>query len=194
MARRAIVAIPVRDQLELFLARADELASTRLLRAGFNASFNINWDHAQGTIFQTHEPDEDDLRAFLLTFRQFISNDEPVYLFKIYSLCYQHITNEELKANLVESRRSWQQELRQGGIRLNLKGRDISPEEVTNLWVNGYYFHNDHEKMLMLKSLLPHEHMLVRHIFLDHMIEATRRVMYVGRIVNIALREGLLRT
>lgn len=182
----------VQEQLELFVYRVDELRNTRLLKNGFNPSFSMNWHHLNGMRFQTRVPDDEDLRSYLLTFRQFISNDEPVYLFKIYNLCHQHITSDRLKTDLIESRKSWVKELQQGGIHLNYNGRQFTPEELTRLWINGFYFHSDYEMLRLLKGLLPHEHMLVKHIFLNHLIEATKRVLFVGNLIRFALKEGFV--
>jgi hypothetical protein len=180
------------EQLELFVARASDLENSRLLRNDFNPSFSIRWDRVQGLRFESTEPDEEDLRSFLLTLRQFISNDEPIYLFKVYNLCHQHITSDELKGYLIEARQAWSQQLKQGGIRLIVNGQEISPEYITNLWINGYYFHNDPVKMRTLRSLLPHERTLIRQVFLDHMAEATRQVLYVAFIIRVASKESLL--
>ena len=98
-----------------------------------------------------------------------------------------------LKENLLEARQAWKDELKRGGIHLNFNERDIRPEYLTNLWINGYYFHDEPEKYRKLKSLLPHESMLVRHIFLDHVIEATRQILYLAFIMKVAFREGLFK-
>lgn len=188
--RGSSASLSIREQLELYTARVEQLWRTRLLQNGLSPSFSMKWDYVQGLRFESSVIDEDDLRSFLLTFRQFISNDEPVFLFRVYNLCYQHFTSDELKEYLVKSRETWQQELQRGGIRLNYNGHNLSPEEITRIWINGFYFHNDPEMRRMLESLLPHENMLVRHIFLDHVTEATKRVIYVARLIIIALREG----
>ncbi|OQX02664.1 MAG: hypothetical protein BWK80_57430, partial [Desulfobacteraceae bacterium IS3] len=57
--------------------------------------------------FKIQEPDEDDLRSFLLTFRHFFSQDEPIFLSKILNLCYQHITDNFIKNELIEIRKLW---------------------------------------------------------------------------------------
>src|ERR1051326_6379380 len=167
-----------RELLELFVARAEELERSRLLVNGFSPSFSMNWDRMSGVRFESSQPDEEDLRSYLVTFRKFISDREPLYLFKIHNICFQHLVSDKLRNNLIEARQAWQKELKQGGIHLNFNERDIRPEYITNLWINGYYFHDEPEKYRKLKSLLPHENMLVKHIFLDHVIEATRQILY----------------
>jgi hypothetical protein len=71
----------VLDQLELYVvAKVDEIADTRLIRKGFNPDITMSWNKMQGLRFESRESDEDDLRSFLVTFRQFISDKELVYL------------------------------------------------------------------------------------------------------------------
>jgi len=180
-----------REQLELFVTRAEEMQASRLLVNGFNPSFSMKWDRMSGTRFESEEPDADDLRSFLMIFRRFISDREQLHLFKIYNICLKHLMSGTLKDNLFEAREAWKNELKRGGIHLTFNDRDIRPEYLTDLWINGYYFHDDAEKLRKLMSLLPHENMLVKHIFLDHVIGATRQVLYVAFIIRAAFREGL---
>ena len=183
----------VHAQLELFTARVDELRNTRLIRKGFNPGITISWRRMQGMRFQSQGPDEEDLRSFLLTFRQFISNDEPVFLNRIYNLCQRCITSEQMKGYLIKSREAWKQAHRSSGIKLIFNKRELTPEFVTDLWINGYYFHNDARKVSMLKRLLPHESMLVRNQFLNYLVDATRHVLYVGNVITVALKENLFK-
>ena len=183
----------VREQLELFNARVEELRNSRLIRKGFNPAITISWDRMQGLRFQSEEPDEEDLRSFLLTFRQFISEGEPVFLNRICNLCLRSLTSDELKGYLVESREAWRQAQRSSGVKLIHNNQELTPEYVTDLWINGYYFHSDGDKLSRLKQLLPHEGMLVRNQFLSYLVDATRQVIYVGNVVTIALKENLFK-
>ena len=64
-----------REQFELFVARAEELRRTRLVAKGFEPGIRLRWDAFEGLRFQSSQPDEEALRSFLLTFRQFVSRD-----------------------------------------------------------------------------------------------------------------------
>lgn len=184
--------INVTEQLGLFRFRAKQLEEARLLRNSASFGLTIRASSTEGMSFSSQEPDEEDLRSFLLSFRQFILNDDPVYLFKIYNLCQKHITSDKLKKYLVQSREAWKKGLKKGGINLIFNEREITPEYVIDLWINGWYFHNDIEKLTKLQRLLPHEHMLVRQHFLSSLLEATWHVLYVAHIVTVALRDGLV--
>lgn len=188
--KKSLAAYSERSQLELFLFRTDQLQNTRLIKSGFKPSFSMSYDRMTCVQFSSKTPDDDDLRSFLTILRQFISQEEPIYLFKIYNLCQQKLLNDNLKHNLVKAREIWQGELKRGGISLIFNGRPVTPERITDLWINGFYFHNDIDKINTLRRLLPHENMLVRHIFLNHLVEATRNILYVAFIINVAFHEG----
>ena len=181
------------EQLKLFNARSEELRNTRLIRNGFNPAISIQWNNMQGLRFNSREPDEDDLRSFLITFRQFISVKEPVFLYIIYQLCQLHLISDELKGCLIKSREAWKKAQKNTGIKLTINGLELTPEYVTDLWINGYYFHNNSKKMFELKRLLPQESMLVRNHFLNFLVDATRQILYVSNIITIALKEDLFK-
>lgn len=179
------------DQLRLYQARVHELTDTRLVRGGFNPGLTINFDRMNGLQFASREPDSDDLRSFLLTFRMFMSDQEPVFLYRIYNLCHQHLRSEELKGYLVESRKAWTYAQKDGRGSLVFNDRTLTPEYITDLWINGIYFHSHERKRAILLSLMPHERMLLRHHFLSFLVDGTRQVFYTANIINAAFKEGL---
>lgn len=183
----------IREQLELYKARAEELRHTYLIRRCFNPSITIKWDRMQGLRFESKEPNEEHLRSFLITFRQFISNEEPVFLYRIHNLCQQYLTSDELKGYLVTARKAWKETQKNTGLKLIFSGHELTPEYVTDLWINGFYFHNDQKKRSILKSLLPHERMFVRNQFLNFLMEGTRQVLYLSNIITYALKEDLFK-
>jgi hypothetical protein len=183
----------VYEQFLLFKARAEELRNTRLIRESFNPGITISWNRMQGLRFKSREPNEESLRSFLLTFRQFILNDEPVFLYKVYNLCQKHLMSDKLKDYLSKSREIWKQEHKSAGIKLVYNEREFTPEYITDLWINGYYFHSDTNKLCILNKLLPHERMLVKNQFLNFLLDATRQVLYVANIIKVALKEGYFR-
>ncbi len=182
------------ERLALFKTRAEELTCTRLITKGFNPGITIKWKRMQGLRFESREPDEEDLRSFLLTFRQFVSDAEPIFLNRVYNVCEQCLTSDELKGYLHESREEWRKAFTGAGIKLVYNEKEVTPEYVMDLWINGHYFHSDPEKASALRRLLPDEKLLTRHRFLDLLVDATRQVLYVGHVITVALREGLVKS
>jgi len=180
----------VSEQFLLFRAKAEELRNTRLIRESFNPGITIKWNRMQGLRFKSREPNEENLRSFLLTFRQFILDDEPVFLYRIYNLCQKHLTSDKLKNYLSKSREIWKQSLKSADVTLIYNRRELTPEYITDLWINGFYFHSDMNKLRILNQLFPHERILVKNQFLNFLLYATRQVLYVDNIIKVALKEG----
>lgn len=182
----------VREQLELFVYRAEELSESRLLRY-IDTSLQITFTN-QKVEFKSSNPDKVELRSFLMTFRQFISNNEPVHIYRIHNVCIQHFTSDELMKRLVEARENWKRNIMNQGCILNLEGEDYTPEELTDCWINGFYFHNDADQFNLLRRLVPHARLLAQSFFLNHMMGATALVFFYAGNIKIALREGLIKT
>lgn len=75
---------------------------------------------------------------------------------------------------------------------LNLNGRDYTPEKITDLFINGWYFHSDEAKAVELHELTAGAEPVSRHIFLDYLLEATSHATYVGSVVREALHHDLV--
>src|SRR5262245_39702055 len=102
--------------IDRFLEKVEELESTRLLRNGFSVSLNISCDDTRGLSAEVTPVDDDDLRSFITVFRHFISNDEPMFLYKVFNTCHQYLNNDSLKAELIEIRKFWGNALKKNGI------------------------------------------------------------------------------
>lgn len=181
------------DQLNLFVTRTEELLNSRVIKSGFNSNFTISFAEDREIKFTSEEPDEEDLRSFLLTFRQFVSDGEPVHIYRIYNVCQKRITSDELKGYLAEGRAEWKRSLAQGGFKLAWSDTEFQPEEVLDLYINGSYFHNDIAKREFLDKIAPHQKMLLRHVFLGLLIDGIRQVQFVSGIIRNAIQDGSIR-
>jgi hypothetical protein len=150
----------------------------------------VGWDELLRTALD--EPDTEDFRSYLLTFRQFISEGEPLHLHKIYNLCHQHIANDKCREYLAEARGIWQQISKRSdtGMTLTINSVELSPAEVADLWINGHYFHNDPEKLRALKGMESYLYNASRTIFLDYVIETSKIIFHAGRNIHVALKRG----
>jgi len=139
-----------------------------------------------------HQPDEEDLRSFLLTFRQFVSDREPVFVRRIANLLWQQLTGDEVRGLLQRARERYGQSLRAGSLKFVADEHHFSPEEALDLWINGRYFHNDERKAAALDRLDPMSGIFVRQVFLEVLVEATRYIRFLADVVIIARRDGNL--
>jgi hypothetical protein len=183
------------QRLDLFRRRVNELRSRPLYKigGGLGGSLNISRE-VEGPpqiSIQLRFPDEEDLRSFLLIFRQFISQDEPIFVRKIYNLCYRALEPDDpLRDRFAAWLQIWQQTAREitegiqfkGPTMIPFKGPTISPEELADLWINGYYFHNDGDKYERLEGLYG-DLMYAKANFLTYLTHATRGIDHLGHLV-----------
>ncbi len=161
-----------------------------ILNQGLSSDWSFSMGENQPTVFRASQPDEEDLRSYLLTFRKFISPKEPVFIRRIHKLCDQHLTSDELKGQIRDCQQGWKNHCVRGGIKLNIHGHDVRPEHIADLWINGHYFHDDLEKAKELERYMPFSILFVRQQFLHFVIEATRVIGGTGYTVKMALRDG----
>jgi len=183
----------VEDAFDLFVRRVEELHRTRLVRTGgLRASFNLSAAKNRAVDFSTHSPDEDDLRSFLLTFRQFTLKGEPIEAGRIANQLWQELIGDETRSLLASARERYRAALRTGSLGYVLNGHRFTPEEVLDLWINGRYFHNDTRKAAAIDALDPVSSIFVRHVFLDVLIEATKYFTFLADVIVISRRAGVL--
>jgi hypothetical protein len=182
------VTLNVSEQLWLFVRRADELRSARMLRNTPTVGFTLQFDQMKGTRVELRQPDEEELRSLLLTLRQFVSDTEPVFLYRIHNLCERHLTSDVLRGYLRQAREQWKRSMKEsvGGMQLVFNGRDWSPEFVADLYINGHYFHSDVDKAATLERLVPAERLLSRYQFLNFVLDTTTQVLYVSNVIRAA--------
>jgi hypothetical protein len=180
-----------RQRLELFSVRVDELSETTLVRQNdLKSEWTISMGVDQSLTSSSIEPNEDLLCSYLLKFRKFISKGEPLYIGAIHNLCQKHFTSEELKGHIRNCRQGWKRTLEHNGVRLTFNGKQISPEYLADLWINGHYFHEDTQKAEELKRYLPGPVVFARHEFIAFVVEATRVIGGTGYAIKMALRDG----
>ena len=178
----------------MFVEKVDEMRATRAVTGGFKSGFSIKYDQHQGLKYELTQPDEEDIRSFLLTFRHFVAQNEPVFLGAIYNTCHRYVSNEIVKTDLVHSRRNWNSIFKRGGIELVWNDKPLRPETIFDLWINGHYFHSDENKRKFISTIPAFHGLFVRSLFLNFLTDGAREVIYVGGAVKYALKEGLLST
>lgn len=149
--------IPMADKFQLYVDRATELTNKRLFREGklHSITFTVSWEYETGRIsFGGTQLDEEDFCSFLLTFRQFIMNDEPINTNHIFNLAIRRTKDELRKQQLTKARETWKETTKRfRGIKLAINGHDFTPREVLDLWINGFYFHTDPQDIEKVKAL-----------------------------------------
>jgi hypothetical protein len=166
----------------------------RMVQEWTGYKYSLNVDSVKGVSVQMEMPDEEDLRSFLVTFRQFISEKEPGFLNRIYGNCFKRLDpNNQLRERLIKGRQEWQRALKNNGIGPQFNEQSYSPEDVAKLWINGHYFHSDDEKCATLAAMFNSGLGFVKAHFMEFIIEATPVVIHAGNIVEDALKHNRFR-
>ena len=183
-----------REHLDLFVFRSAEILNRRVVRSkGLEVNLHLSFDRSTGMRLDSREPDEEDLRSFLMDFRMFISKREPVYLPCIRSLVEQGLdSSSPLLLDLRKSEEVWKRQYQIGMLGLNLNGKQYSPENVLDLWINGYYFHNDKHKRMVLESLLGPGQVLTRQGLLNVTLDGLYYIAYLRNVVLTSRSQGLI--
>lgn len=181
------------QQLTLFMRRVNELRGRRLFKQGGPINISRETEDPPQISVQIRFPDEEDLRSFLLIFGQFVSQDAPVFVRKIYNLCFRALEpGDPLRELLAAWLQNWTQTGRQQTVGITLGDSSIPPGELANLWINGYYFHNDADKYERLKQLYGNltPARVNLHIYL---MNATRAIDHLGHLVAEGMHKNAFR-
>jgi hypothetical protein len=182
---------PATESLRRFVYLADQLQTRRIIRDDeLKASLQIKGELNRPIRMNHHEPDEENLRSYLVDFRKFTMQREPVFMNRVFGIAYRHITSDEFVHHLTEARQQWKLSMTRGDIAFLVNGRTLAPEDVLDCWINGYYFHDDPAKARKLEALsrVP----LTRFLFIGVLVKATQILIYAANIIKISLREGLV--
>jgi hypothetical protein len=137
------------DAFDLFVEKAKELASRRLIQDGFETGLVIRAGGAEGLSVEQPEPDEEDFRSFLLALRPFISKGEAIYIDRIYNLIETNVSDPALRA----AARSSRETLKAAASGAEFKINDIDPAEIADLFIKGRLFHSDPASRATLDAL-----------------------------------------
>jgi|WetSurMetagenome_2_1015567.scaffolds.fasta_scaffold115946_1 hypothetical protein len=153
-----------RQSLKLFHNRVGRIWATRIIKENLLGSeikmtFHRNGEMKAESVF----PSEDDLCSFLVHLRPFILQEDPIYYHKIIKIlrgrlsiggCCRICLNEylstininEIKPSLIVNT------IFKENNSVKLKTAEYTSNDIFNLYLNGYYFHNDIQKLNKLNS------------------------------------------
>lgn len=181
----------LKEKLNLFVARADQLADHRLIRDALNTGFSLNWKRESGLFWESREPDEDLLRSGLMLVRQFISPREPIFIDHVHNECERYLRSDDLKTRLRGARKSWGTSQTSGWLNITIGGQKASPAFIADLLINGHYSHADLDKQAALSKLQGMEDMLTRQQFLAFVADIVKQVLYLRDVIKVGLHDDL---
>jgi hypothetical protein len=175
----------------VFLERATALEATTVVREQVGSQLKMSWKQGEPLQWRSTEPLAELLDSVLLRLRPFILNEDPAFLTGIHNICHQRLRSDTLRGQLVEIRTRWRAAQRTGILALRINERDLAPEYVMRLWINGWYFHSDPELTAELEQLAPEAHLLTRHVFLDYVYRAIESALRTAAVVRAGLAGDL---
>lgn len=155
------------EQLRLFQDRAKKLLDNPLIQNGFDASSSIEMNNMNEDPVITvtmKEPPEVFMIALLTILRQFMNNDEPIYMNKIFNTLHQCLIDDFLKGELLKARQHWKQMLEQDTIKFIRDEKELTPHFLTDMWINDavHSYIRDAEKAEVLRTMNPLEQAVMR--------------------------------
>jgi len=178
-------------QNSIFEGNVEELSKTNLAQKGLKTRLSYHEDPVSGLQMELVEPDEDEFRSFLLTFRQFISEEEPVFLNHMYNICSKHLTSDELKDLVAGSRKIWANAQKVSGIPLIIGGTEMPALKVWKIWIDGRYFHNDLRYQQILDQASPEVLKLLRFNFLNFVGKTSECIAWLFGFIVQTLNENM---
>lgn len=144
-------------KLDLFHKRIQQLKSNSDFFV--SSRVDIKYDKGKGihTVFKG--PDIKTVKVFLLDFRPFILNDEPVNFDYISNMAYQLTSDTATKKNIAKSKKTWsdllerKRETSVGGLRLQIDGQKLLSQENLDMWLNAEFFHLDDDKRDLMERI-----------------------------------------
>jgi hypothetical protein len=194
MRKKTTETLTDEERLRLFSLRWHDMYYSRAYQSGLNLSYSVNASTARGVSYNFTEPDFEDFRSFLTVFRKFISIKSPIFIPKTFNSLERLITDGEDKNELRKSRKTYNEVQQDCGFPVSIAagGKILTQQYVIDMWLNGFYFHDDSEKIKTLDSLEPFHRDATKAVFTDYVIEITKVIEYLARNIFTADEHGLL--
>jgi len=179
------------EVFRLFIERSDELDRTRLCQSG--SELGVTFKVVEGrTEIVPRFPDEEDLRSYLVVFRHFLLDREPVFLYRVFTLCEMDLTSDPHKVKARSARAGLKTATAGSGFALIYQEKDLTPEDSLGLLLNGVYFHSDPKHREYLASVPSFLWPMVKFSFLTAVVGVAEVIRYTARVLRDALAKDLV--
>jgi hypothetical protein len=182
----------VEERFRLVATLADKLGNHPLVVAREGIRLEVEFD-SSGVSTKLTEPDEHLLRSLLVEVRPFLLLRDDCNLAAIHDLAIHHLDDPELVHAIESVEAAYASNRGALGFNLNINGTDLRPETAADLWINGVYFHTDVEKERELAAYVEPASAMVRYFFIDFVIEATKRIVWTGSVLQEAVNRVVIR-
>jgi hypothetical protein len=188
-----VASMSTNERIFRFRLRVAELRESSYFKSDFQPSYTIHIVPIEKQGMSFNEPDPDDLRSFLLTFRQFLMTSEPIYLYRIYNVLEQAISDDDLRVRLRASRSLVKRSEKSIGTRFYMNREEVTPKDNYEAWISSL-FHSDSGATIFMKLLPPNQRGMFRFQFLRFLDDVTKQILEVDQIIETAVKADTLRT
>lgn len=126
--------------LKLFCDQTELLLETKI-GSGKGIQFMCEWGEEKERDYVSDKPKEEQIRDFLMVFRPFYLNDDPIYFFKVLNIIGEYSTQRKTRENLKKLRQQWDKSLTDIPIKISIEGEQNPSSSLINAWLYGKYFH-----------------------------------------------------
>jgi hypothetical protein len=175
------------DAIRMFLDRVHRVEANTIVRQKVGSKLEISWRQGEPWRFESTEPNDEPLKALLMDLRPLVVLGESVNLRAICDIGERRVRTDDHRRALREGREAWRTAQRKGMLALRINERDLSPEYVMRLWINGWYFHSEPALEAELRGLAPEGQILSKHVFLDHVYRAVECVIWTASVLQDAI-------
>lgn len=138
------------ESMRLFVDRAQKLVDEPIWKHG-GISVKLNFGSSEIVL---EEPNSSLFKSYLITFRPFVLEREPIYFHKVRNVAYKHLRADrsEEQVYLRHCKQTWNDAMTRGRIIISANGTTLSPEAVLNAHLYGYFFHYDPSNVEVLNQ------------------------------------------
>lgn len=121
-----------------------------------NTRVNLKYSKENGSMAEYVGPDKKTVKAFLVDFRPFVLNDEPVNFDHISNIIIKSISSGSIKEETLKTKKVWNEILDRKensptrGMSLQIDGKTLLSNKNLDLWLNANFFHTDEKKQELL--------------------------------------------
>jgi hypothetical protein len=179
------------EKLKLFIKRSHELQETNIAMGNYTIIHKKESDPIFPIETCLTQPDEPAVKDYLLSFRQFISEEEDVYITGIMNICYKNLQNEDMKQGVAYLRALYKTLQNNRSLIFIYNNVEYTPESITKIFVNAHYFHNDLDGQMLLNSLPPFAFNFFRSSFLQFLNEVSKVIVCLSHDIEKSFEENL---
>jgi len=180
------------EAIRMFLERVQRVEGNSIVRQQVGSQLQVSWRQGEPLRFQSTEPNEESLGALLLVLRPLVVLGESINLGAIFDIGERRLRTDDHRRALREGREAWRIAQRKGMLALRINERDLSPEYVMRLWINGYYFHAEPALEAELRGMAGPGRTLSKHVFLDYIYRALECVIWTASVLQDAIDRDVL--